>query len=240
MTRYVFKMPDLGEGTVEAEIVAWHVKVGDDVAEDQVMAEVMTEKAAVEVPAPVTGRVVSITGGPGDMVRVGAELIVFETEGGEDLAEPEAAPGGSSRPTSAPSSAAAPGTPRPPASRSTSARASPRTGSPRRSRPSTTPKMSGRRPSASGAPCRGVTLVELLLVILILGALLAVGVPTVAKMLRRMECASALSGVTRVLTTARLAAIKGVSGATVTTPPAPVAPRRQVLIVTRRAADAAL
>jgi len=80
MTRYVFKMPDLGEGTVEAEVVAWHVKVGDLVNEDQVMAEVMTEKAAVEVPAPVTGRVVSITGAPGDMVRVGAELIVFETE----------------------------------------------------------------------------------------------------------------------------------------------------------------
>jgi 2-oxoisovalerate dehydrogenase E2 component (dihydrolipoyl transacylase) len=80
MTRYVFKMPDLGEGTVEAEVVAWHVKVGDHVDEDQVMAEVMTEKAAVEVPSPVTGRVVSITGAPGDMVRVGAELIVFETE----------------------------------------------------------------------------------------------------------------------------------------------------------------
>jgi 2-oxoisovalerate dehydrogenase E2 component (dihydrolipoyl transacylase) len=92
MTRYVFKMPDLGEGTVEAEIVAWHVKVGDHVTEDQVMAEVMTEKAAVEVPAPVTGRVVSLTGGPGDMVPVGAELVVFETEGGDDLAEPEAAP----------------------------------------------------------------------------------------------------------------------------------------------------
>jgi 2-oxoisovalerate dehydrogenase E2 component (dihydrolipoyl transacylase) len=86
MTRYVFKMPDLGEGTVEAEIVAWHVKVGDHVAEDQVMAEVMTEKAAVEVPAPVTGRVVSLTGGPGDMVRVGSELIVFETESDESLA----------------------------------------------------------------------------------------------------------------------------------------------------------
>jgi len=85
MTRYVFKMPDLGEGTVEAELVAWHVKVGDHVAEDQVMAEVMTEKAAVEVPAPVTGRVVSLTGGPGDMVRVGAELIVFETESDESL-----------------------------------------------------------------------------------------------------------------------------------------------------------
>ncbi len=86
MTRYVFKMPDLGEGTVEAEIVAWHVKVGELVNEDQVMAEVMTEKAAVEVPAPVTGRVVSLTGGPGDMIRVGAELVVFDTESGE--AEP--------------------------------------------------------------------------------------------------------------------------------------------------------
>jgi 2-oxoisovalerate dehydrogenase E2 component (dihydrolipoyl transacylase) len=84
MTRYVFKMPDLGEGTVEAEVVAWHVKVGDHVQEDQVMAEVMTEKAAVEVPSPVTGRVVSITGSPGDMVPVGAELIVFETETADD------------------------------------------------------------------------------------------------------------------------------------------------------------
>jgi 2-oxoisovalerate dehydrogenase E2 component (dihydrolipoyl transacylase) len=92
MTRYVFKMPDLGEGTVEAEIVAWHVKVGEHVTEDQLMAEVMTEKAAVEVPAPVTGRVVSLAGGPGDVVRVGAELVVFETEGGEGFAEPAPAP----------------------------------------------------------------------------------------------------------------------------------------------------
>jgi 2-oxoisovalerate dehydrogenase E2 component (dihydrolipoyl transacylase) len=92
MTRYVFKMPDLGEGTVEAEIVAWHVKVGEHVDEDQVMAEVMTEKAAVEVPAPVTGRVVSIAGGPGDMIRVGAELIVFETESSEAEPLPVPAP----------------------------------------------------------------------------------------------------------------------------------------------------
>jgi 2-oxoisovalerate dehydrogenase E2 component (dihydrolipoyl transacylase) len=110
MTRYVFKMPDLGEGTVEAEIVAWHVKVGDEVTEDQVMAEVMTEKAAVEVPAPVTGRVVSITGAPGDMVRVGAALIVFETEGGEAEplpAEPAAAaPAGAA--SAAPAKAASP------------------------------------------------------------------------------------------------------------------------------------
>ena len=57
MSRYVFKMPDLGEGTVSAEVVEWKVKVGDSVKEDQVIAEVMTDKAAVEIPSPVTGRV---------------------------------------------------------------------------------------------------------------------------------------------------------------------------------------
>jgi 2-oxoisovalerate dehydrogenase E2 component (dihydrolipoyl transacylase) len=80
MSRYVFKMPDLGEGTVEAEVVAWHVKPGDLVQEDQVMCEVMTEKAAVEMPAPVTGRILSIQGQPGDMVAVGSELVVFDTD----------------------------------------------------------------------------------------------------------------------------------------------------------------
>jgi len=73
-------MPDLGEGTVSAEVVAWHVKPGDLVQEDQVMCEVMTEKAAVEMPAPVTGRIVSISGEPGDMVAVGSELVVFDTD----------------------------------------------------------------------------------------------------------------------------------------------------------------
>jgi 2-oxoisovalerate dehydrogenase E2 component (dihydrolipoyl transacylase) len=98
MTRYVFKMPDLGEGTVEAEVVAWHIKVGDVVKEDQVMAEVMTDKAAVEVPAPVGGRVVTINGQPGDMIRVGAELVVFETESSEELASaPSPAPAGEGR-----------------------------------------------------------------------------------------------------------------------------------------------
>jgi 2-oxoisovalerate dehydrogenase E2 component (dihydrolipoyl transacylase) len=80
MSRYVFKMPDLGEGTVSAEVVAWHVKPGDLVQEDQVMCEVMTEKAAVEMPSPVTGRILSIAGEPGDMVAVGAELVVFDTD----------------------------------------------------------------------------------------------------------------------------------------------------------------
>jgi 2-oxoisovalerate dehydrogenase E2 component (dihydrolipoyl transacylase) len=78
MSQYVFKMPDLGEGTVDAEIVAWHTKPGDTVSEDQLIVEVMTDKAAVEVPAPVSGRVVSITGAPGDKVAVGSPLIVFE------------------------------------------------------------------------------------------------------------------------------------------------------------------
>ena len=89
MSRFVFKLPDLGEGTVEAEIVAWHVKAGDTVAEEDVIVEVMTDKASVEVPAPVSGRVLSTTGAPGEMVPVGAELIVFETDVG---AAGEAAP----------------------------------------------------------------------------------------------------------------------------------------------------
>ncbi len=89
MSQYVFKMPDLGEGTVDAEIVAWHTKPGDAVAEDQLIVEVMTDKAAVEVPAPISGRVISITGAPGDKVAVGSPLIVFEV--GEERA-PAAAP----------------------------------------------------------------------------------------------------------------------------------------------------
>jgi 2-oxoisovalerate dehydrogenase E2 component (dihydrolipoyl transacylase) len=87
MSQFVFKLPDLGEGTVEAEIVAWHVKPGDVVSEDDVIVEVMTEKAAVELPSPVSGRVVSTTGGPGDMVPVGAALIVFDTGAGASQAE---------------------------------------------------------------------------------------------------------------------------------------------------------
>jgi 2-oxoisovalerate dehydrogenase E2 component (dihydrolipoyl transacylase) len=80
MSRYVFKLPDLGEGTVAAEIVGWRVKPGDVVAEDDVIVEVMTDKAAVEVPSPVSGRVLATTGSPGESVPVGSELIVFETQ----------------------------------------------------------------------------------------------------------------------------------------------------------------
>jgi 2-oxoisovalerate dehydrogenase E2 component (dihydrolipoyl transacylase) len=86
MSQYVFKMPDLGEGTVDAEIVAWHTKPGDAVTEDQLIVEVMTDKAAVEVPAPVSGRVLSITGAPGDKVAVGSPLIVFDVSEGDGAA----------------------------------------------------------------------------------------------------------------------------------------------------------
>ena len=79
MSQFVFKMPDLGEGTVEAEVIAWHTKPGDLIAEDQIMVEVMTDKAAIEVPSPVSGKVLSTTGSPGDKVAVGSPLIVIET-----------------------------------------------------------------------------------------------------------------------------------------------------------------
>jgi 2-oxoisovalerate dehydrogenase E2 component (dihydrolipoyl transacylase) len=80
MSRQTFKLPDLGEGTVAAEIVAWRVNVGDLVEEDQPIVEMSTEKAVVEVPSPMRGRVISRRGEPGDTVAVGGELIVFETD----------------------------------------------------------------------------------------------------------------------------------------------------------------
>ena len=95
MSRYVFKLPDLGEGTVEAEILAWRVKPGDVIGEDDPLVEMMTEKATVEVPAPVGGRVVSIQGTTGDRVAVGSELAVFETDAaaeGRESTLAEAAP----------------------------------------------------------------------------------------------------------------------------------------------------
>jgi 2-oxoisovalerate dehydrogenase E2 component (dihydrolipoyl transacylase) len=74
------RLPDLGEGTVSAEVIAWRVTVGDLITEDAPLVEMATDKAVVEVPSPVTGRVVSVTGNPGDSIAVGAELAVFETE----------------------------------------------------------------------------------------------------------------------------------------------------------------
>jgi len=81
MSEHVFRLPDLGEGTVEAEVVEWHVEAGDVVKEGDIIADVMTDKANIEVPSPVTGRVLRTTGQPGDLVAVGAELIAFEVAG---------------------------------------------------------------------------------------------------------------------------------------------------------------
>jgi 2-oxoisovalerate dehydrogenase E2 component (dihydrolipoyl transacylase) len=99
MSQVVFKMPDLGEGTVEAEIVAWRTHPGATVKEDDILVEVMTDKAAVEVPSPVSGRVVSVSGEPGDKVAVGAPLVVFET----------GAPAGAPSPSPSPSPVAGTG-----------------------------------------------------------------------------------------------------------------------------------
>ncbi len=81
MGRFVFKLPDVGEGTAEAELVAWHVAVGDEVSEDQIVADVMTDKATVEITSPVAGKVSKLHGQPGDMAAVRGPLIEFEVEG---------------------------------------------------------------------------------------------------------------------------------------------------------------
>ena len=81
MARYEFRLPDIGEGIAEAEIVAWHIAVGDEVAEDQQLADMMTDKATVELESPVAGRVVSLAGEVGDQIAIGSTLVVRETAG---------------------------------------------------------------------------------------------------------------------------------------------------------------
>jgi 2-oxoisovalerate dehydrogenase E2 component (dihydrolipoyl transacylase) len=80
MARYEFKLPDIGEGIAEAEIVAWHVKVGDRVEEDQQLADMMTDKATVEMESPVAGKVVELAGEVGDQIPIGSVLAVIETD----------------------------------------------------------------------------------------------------------------------------------------------------------------
>ena len=95
MGKVIFKLPDLGEGVVEAEIIEWHIKVGDLVEEDQTLVDVMTDKATVEIPAPLNGKILTINGEPGDIVTVGSEFIVFEATGDASIEEapaPVAAP----------------------------------------------------------------------------------------------------------------------------------------------------
>jgi 2-oxoisovalerate dehydrogenase E2 component (dihydrolipoyl transacylase) len=87
MARFEFRLPDIGEGIAEAEIVAWHVKVGEEIAEDQRIADLMTDKATVEMESPVGGKVLEIAGEVGEQVPIGSVLAVIETKGADRAAE---------------------------------------------------------------------------------------------------------------------------------------------------------
>src|SRR3954447_3755731 len=88
MARYEFKLPDIGEGIAEAEIVAWHVKVGDTIAEDQQIADMMTDKATVEMESPVAGKVIELAGDVGDQIPRGSGRAVMRGAGAGGDAEP--------------------------------------------------------------------------------------------------------------------------------------------------------
>ena len=111
MAKFTFNLPDIGEGIAEAEIVAWHVSVGDTVEEDQQIADMMTDKATVEMESPVAGKVIEVAGEVGDTIAIGAMLVTIEVEGSipDDVAEenakaPDADPASAPSPENAPSS----------------------------------------------------------------------------------------------------------------------------------------
>jgi 2-oxoisovalerate dehydrogenase E2 component (dihydrolipoyl transacylase) len=87
MAKFTFNMPDVGEGVAEAEVIEWHVKVGDRVEEDQHLVDVMTDKATIDIESPVTGTVVAVAGEVGDVIAIGAMLLVIEVEGEDNAAE---------------------------------------------------------------------------------------------------------------------------------------------------------
>ncbi len=99
MAEHVIRLPDVGEGVAEAELVEWHVKVGDLVREDAVLAAVMTDKATVEIPSPVNGKIVWLGAGIGDVVAVGSDLVRLEVSGETNVTPAAAARerGGSSQ-----------------------------------------------------------------------------------------------------------------------------------------------
>lgn len=91
MGQFLFRLPDVGEGVAEAEIVAWHVRVGDHVEEDQMLVDVMTDKATVEMTSPMTGRVQAVHGGLGQRVPVGSVLVELDVDGDANVPRPVAA-----------------------------------------------------------------------------------------------------------------------------------------------------
>src|SRR5438874_7421630 len=112
MGQYVIKLPDLGEGGTEAEIVAWHVKVGDTIREEDPLVDIMTDKATVEIPAPATGKVVALNGAPGERRPVGSELATLEVAG-EGNVGAAAAKSKAARPAPSPASGRRPEAPSP-------------------------------------------------------------------------------------------------------------------------------
>src|SRR5450631_2808233 len=108
MAKYEFKLPDIGEGVAEGEIVNWLVQAGDDVTENQEMVEVMTDKATVTIGAPKAGKVAELRFKVGDTVPVGGVLVVFDVGGGADAPAPAAAPADAPAPAAAPADAPAP------------------------------------------------------------------------------------------------------------------------------------
>ena len=103
MGKQVFKLPDIGEGVVEGEVVQWHVAAGDAVTEDDPIVDVMTDKATVTIPSPVTGVVTSLSGDVGDMVAVGSTLVEFDSDAdAAPASKPEAEPEAASSPTPPP------------------------------------------------------------------------------------------------------------------------------------------
>lgn len=92
MARFEFKLPDIGEGVVEGEIISWLVSVGDTVTEDQPLVEVMTDKATVEIPSPRAGKILELRGNEGDLAKVHEVLVVLDTDGAGAQAEPASQP----------------------------------------------------------------------------------------------------------------------------------------------------
>jgi 2-oxoisovalerate dehydrogenase E2 component (dihydrolipoyl transacylase) len=110
----IIKVPDIGEGVAEVELVGWHVAVGDIVREDQVLAEVMTDKATVEIPAPIGGTVLTLGSSEGATIAVGSELIRLDVPGVPDDAEPSTPKPKAAKPAPPASKAAKPAPPEPP------------------------------------------------------------------------------------------------------------------------------
>ncbi|MBY8335921.1 2-oxo acid dehydrogenase subunit E2 [Alteriqipengyuania sp. NZ-12B] len=109
MAKFTFNLPDIGEGIAEAEIVAWHVSIGDMVEEDQQIADMMTDKATVEMESPVAGKIIEVAGEVGDTIAIGSMLVTIEVEGEipDDVAEENAA-AADAEPAPAPAPAPAP------------------------------------------------------------------------------------------------------------------------------------